>query len=65
VILACLLTGGCETVPMSYSEWQQEQKKRANFADAGVPYKSPRALRDEAADMRRAAQETSFTGNRK
>ncbi len=50
---------------MSYSEWKQEQKKRAEFAEAGIPYKTPSELREEAADMRRAAQGTSFTGNRK
>jgi hypothetical protein len=65
VVVACLLTVGCETVPMSYSEWKQEQGKRAKFAQAGIPYKSAQELRDEAADMRRATQDTSFSGSRK
>jgi hypothetical protein len=50
---------------MSYAEWQQEQKKRAGFASAGVPYKSPSELREEAADMRQAARESAFSGDRK
>lgn len=65
VLLACLLSAGCETVPMSYSEWKDAQDQRARFAQAGIPYKSPSQLRDEAAEMRHAAQEAAFTGGRK
>ncbi len=52
-------------VPMSYSDWKNEQDKRARYAQAGVTYKSPEELRDEAAEMRSTAQETSFAGRTK
>jgi PBP1b-binding outer membrane lipoprotein LpoB len=65
VLLACLLLGGCMTVPMSYAEWKKAQHERARFAQAGVPYKSPSELRDEAAEMRRTGHETTFPGRSK
>ena len=65
VLLACLLLGGCMTVPMNYAEWKQAQDERARFAEAGIPYKSPSELREEAAEMRRTGQETNFPGRTK
>ena len=65
VLLACLLLAGCETVPMTYAEWKKAQDERARFAQAGISYKSPSQLREEAADMRHVAQETTFTGSHK
>ena len=65
VLLACLLLAGCATVPMTYAEWKKAQDERARFAQAGIPYKSPTQLRDEAAGMRHAAQEVTFTGSHK
>ncbi len=59
-LLACLLAAGCKTVPMNYSEWKKAQDDRIKFAQAGIPYKSPSQLRDEAAEMRHIAQETVF-----
>jgi PBP1b-binding outer membrane lipoprotein LpoB len=65
VLLASLLLGGCMTVPMNYAEWKKAQDERARFAQAGIPYKSPSELRDEAAEMRRTGQETAFPGRSK
>ena len=50
---------------MTYAEWKKAQDERARFAQAGIPYKSPSQLREEAADMRHVAQETTFTGSHK
>ncbi|MEJ1974588.1 MAG: hypothetical protein WDM96_19745 [Lacunisphaera sp.] len=46
---------------MTYAEWQNQQNQRAEFAAAGVAYKSPSELRHEAEEMRRLAQDTTFT----
>ena len=65
VLAACLFLAGCAAVPMTYEDWKDEQDARKRYADAGVPYKTREQLRDEAAEMRRLAQETAFTSPRK
>jgi hypothetical protein len=59
-----LLATGCNAVPMIYSHWKDEQDQRAQFAEAGVPYKSPSELRGEAQEMRHVVQDTTFTPGR-
>jgi hypothetical protein len=63
-LLVSLLTAGCNAVPMTYSQWKQEQEQRAKFAEAGIAYKSPSELRGEAEEMRRIAQDTTFAPGR-
>jgi hypothetical protein len=60
VPLACLFLAGCAAVPMTYEDWKEEQDARKRYADAGVPYKTREQLQDEAAEMRRVAQDTKF-----
>ena len=64
LLLVNLLAAGCSAIPMSYSQWKSDQDQRAKFAEAGVPYKSPSELRGEAEEMRRVAQETTFSPGR-
>lgn len=64
-LVACLFSAGCDTVPMSYSQWKKSQDERVKFAQAGIPYKSPSQLREEAAEMRRVGQETTFATSSK
>ncbi len=65
LFLAVLSLTGCNAVPTSYEKWQADQQQRAQFAAAGVPYKSPSELRAEASEMRRLADETAFAPARK
>lgn len=65
LFLTVLLSAGCDTVPMTYKEWKQEQAERARYAEAGVPYKTKEHLRSEAGEMRRAAEETTFPARKK
>lgn len=58
-LLACLLSG-CESVPMTYKQWQEDQENRLKSEQAGQPYKTPSQLRAEAAEMRRLTGETKF-----
>src|SRR5688572_8224269 len=60
LLLATLLLAGCNAVPTSYEKWKTDQEQRAQFAAAGVPYKSPSELRAEAGEMREIARETTF-----
>ena len=63
-LLGSLLAAGCNAVPMTYNHWKEEQDARVKFAEVGVPYKSPSQLRGEAEEMRRIAQDTTFTPGR-
>jgi len=60
LLLSSVLLGGCNAVPTSYEKWKADQAQRAQFAAAGIPYKSPSELRAEAGEMRRLAQDTTF-----
>ncbi len=50
---------------MSYSDWKRAQQEPARFAEAGIPYKTPSQLREEAAEMRRIAENTTFVTDAK
>lgn len=65
LLAASVLLAGCNAVPTSYENWKKEQAERAQFAAAGVPYKSPAELRAEASEMRRLADATSFAPDAK
>jgi hypothetical protein len=55
-----LVLAGCNAVPMTYQEWQQEQEDRQKAARAGIEFKSRRQILAEAADMKKVLAETSF-----
>jgi hypothetical protein len=60
LLLASGVLAGCNAVPTSYEKWKADQAQRAQFAAAGIPYKSPSQLREEAGEMRQLAQDTTF-----
>ena len=60
-ILLSPFIAGCSSVPMTYAEWKKEMDDRQAFARAGLEYKSPAQLREEAAEMRQLADSTPFT----
>lgn len=60
-MLVTSLLAGCTSVPMNYAQWKKEQEDRRKFEQAGLPYKSPSQLRAEAAELRRLAEETTFS----
>jgi len=60
-VLAFLpLLAGCNAVPMTYSEWQAEQRRREIEEKAGIKFKSKGDILKEAAEARKAAGETTF-----
>lgn len=59
-LLAVLFLAGCETVPMTYEEWKEEQERRRTATQTGIPFKSKRQVKAEGEELKRIAAETKF-----
>lgn len=51
---------GCNTIPMSYDEWQAEQERRRTADTTGIPFKSKRQLIVEGEELKRIVSEVRF-----
>ena len=56
--LGLLALAGCNTVPMTYAEWNAELKQRKEMAEHGIEFKSRRQLRAEANELRKINDST-------
>lgn len=59
-LLAVLFLSGCETVPMTYREWKEEQERRRTATQTGIPFKSKRQVKAEGEELKKIAGEVRF-----
>jgi hypothetical protein len=64
LVLLLLALSACNAIPMSYAEWQAEQARKRACEAAGIEYKSPRQIREEAIETRKAVGDVNFTGTK-
>lgn len=64
LVLLTFALSACHAVPMDYAEWQAEQAKKLACEKAGIQYKSPRQIREEAMETRKEVGDVNFNGAR-